>query len=83
MIVKMYYINGMPFTFDELPDGHLSDLDLIKEADKHKRYTDEDMYLYYYYLVEEELHPCLFPIDLENPEELPDDISIHIDTDDL
>ena len=83
MIVKMYYINGMPFTFDELPDGHLSDLDLIKEADKHKRYTDEDMYLYYYYLVEEELHPCLFPIDSENPEELPDDISIHIDTDDL
>jgi len=83
MIVKMYYINGMPFTFDELPDGHLSDLDLIKEADKHRRYTDEDMYLYYYYLVEEEMHPCLFPIDLENPEELPDDISIHIDTDDL
>ena len=73
----------MPFTFDELPDGHLSDLDLIKEADKHRRYTDEDMYLYYYYLVEEEMHPCLFPIDLENPEELPDDISIHIDTDDL
>ena len=83
MIVKMYYINGMPFTFDELPDGHLSDLDLIKEADKHRRYTDEDMYLYYYYLVEEEMYPCLFPIDLENPEELPDDISIHIDTDDL
>ncbi len=83
MIVKMYYINGMPFTFDELPDGHLSDLDLIKEADKHRRYTDEDMYSYYYYLVEEEMHPCLFPIDLENPEELPDDISIHIDTDDL
>jgi len=22
----------------------------------------------------------LFPVDLENPEELPDDISIHIDT---
>ena len=79
----MFFINGIPFTFDELPDGHLSDLDLIKEADKHRRYTDEDMYLYYYYRVEEEMHPCLFPIDLENPEELPDDISIHIDTDDL
>ena len=34
MIVKMYFINGMPFTFDELPDGHLEDQELIKEADK-------------------------------------------------
>ena len=25
MIVKMYFINGMPFTFDELPEGHLRD----------------------------------------------------------
>ena len=33
MIVKMYFINGMPFTFDELPEGHLRDQDLIKEAD--------------------------------------------------
>ena len=37
------------------------------------------MYQYYSYLVEEELHPCLFSVELENPEELPDDISIHID----
>jgi hypothetical protein len=25
----------------------------------------------------------LFPVELENPEELPDDISIHIDTDEF
>ena len=31
MIVKMYFINGMPFTFDELPDGHLEDQELIPE----------------------------------------------------
>ena len=41
-----------------------------------------DMYQYYSYLVEEELHPCLFYVDLENPEELPDDIDIHIDWED-
>ena len=58
----------------------LRDQDLIKEADKHRTYNDDEMYQYYGYLVEEELHPCLFPVDLENPEELPDDISIHIDT---
>ena len=67
-------------TFDELPDGHLEDQELIKEADKHRTFNDDEMYQYYGYLVEEELHPCLFPVDLENPEELPDDISIHIDT---
>ena len=80
MIVKMYFINGMPFTFDELPDGHLEDQELIKEADKYRTFNDDEMYQYYGYLVEEELHPCLFAVDLENPEELPDDISIHIDT---
>ena len=47
MIVKMYYINGMPFTFDELPDGHLRDHDLIKEADKQRTFDDADMYQYY------------------------------------
>tara|TARA_B100000427_G_scaffold129305_1_gene107590 strand:- start:45 stop:344 length:300 start_codon:yes stop_codon:yes gene_type:complete len=83
MIVKMYFINGMPFTFDELPDGHLEDQELIKEADKYRTFNDDEMYQYYGYLVEEELHPCLFPVELENPEELPDDISIHIDTDEF
>ena len=32
-IVKMFLINEMPFTFDELPDGHLWDEDLCKIAD--------------------------------------------------
>ena len=73
MIVKMYFINGMPFTFDELPDGHLRDVDLIKEADESRTFNDDDMYQYYSYLVEEEL---------QNPEELPDDIDIHIDWED-
>ena len=45
MIVKMYFINGMPFTFDELPDGHLRDADLIKEADESRTFNDDDMYL--------------------------------------
>ncbi len=54
MIVKMYFINGMPFTFDELPEGHLRDQDLIIEADKHRTYNDDEMYQYYGYLVEEE-----------------------------
>ena len=30
MIVLMYFIQGVPFTFDELPDEVLNDLDIIK-----------------------------------------------------
>lgn len=73
IIVKMYFINGVPFTFDELPDGHLYDLDLVSEADKNPRYDVEDLYLYSFYLIDEEVHPCLFPVQLKNPEDMPDD----------
>ena len=31
-IVKMYYLNDVPFTFDELPDGHLWDKDLVEDC---------------------------------------------------
>ena len=33
-IVKMYFINGMPFTFDELENGQTYDQDIISEAKK-------------------------------------------------
>ena len=39
IIVNMYFINGMPFTFDELPDSHLEDQELIEEADKHPTFN--------------------------------------------
>jgi len=74
----MYFINEKPFTFDELPDGHLEDEDLLREADKNASFDDEDMYNNFFYLIEEELHPCFFAIDLENPEELPDDLNYAI-----
>ena len=44
MIVKMYFINHVPFTFDELPDGHLQDQDLCREADKNRSFEPEDLY---------------------------------------
>ncbi len=73
-IVLMYFINNVPFTFDELPDGHLYDQNLLKEADKNKNYDPEDLFLSSFYLIDEEAHPLLFEMDLENPEELPEDI---------
>ena len=82
MIVKMYFINEVPFTFDELPDGHLYDKDLIELADNQLRFEPEDLYLNSFYLIDEEAHPLLFEIDLENPQDLPQDI-LELDEEDL
>lgn len=72
-IVLMYFINNIPFTFDELPEGHLQDLELIKLADQQLRYDPEDLFKTSFYLIDEEAHPLLFPVELENPEDLPQD----------
>ena len=73
MIVKMYFINEIPFTFDELPDGHLYDQELCRTADKYRTFEPEDLYKNSFYLIDEEAHPLLFDMDLENPEDLPDE----------
>jgi len=72
-IVKMYFINEIPFTFDEMPDGHLYDQDLLREADKNKDYDPDDLYKASFYLMDEEVHPLMFELELENPEDLPID----------
>lgn len=82
-IVLMYFISGVPFTFDELPDGHLYDLDLCRAADKNRTFEPEDLYKNSFYLIDEEAHPCLFPVELENPEDMPEDNEIHYDGEDL
>jgi hypothetical protein len=74
MIVKMYFINQVPFTFDELEDGHLYDKDLRKLADKQRSFDPEDLFKSSFYLIDEEAHPLLFEVDLENPQDLPEDI---------
>lgn len=82
MIVKMYFINYIPFTFDELPEGHLHDQDLCREADKYRTFEPDDLYQSSSYLIEEEAHPLLFEMDIENPEDLPEDID-EFDIEDL
>ena len=75
-IVLMYFIKGIPFTFDELEDLYKTEADLpmIKTiADLEKRYNTDELYKYYAYLMYEEMHPMVFPIELENPEDLPPD----------
>jgi len=83
MIVKMYFINHVPFTFDELPDGHLYDVDLCRAADKERTFEPEDLYKSSFYLIDEECHPCMFPVELENPEDMPDEDYYIFDEEDL
>jgi hypothetical protein len=73
MIVKMYFINQIPFTFDELPDGHMYDEDLKRLADKQRTFEPNDLFKNSFYLIDEEAHPLLFEMDLENPQDLPDE----------
>ena len=72
-IVLMYFINQVPFTFDELSDDSITDLELIKLADEERRFDAEDLYLSSQYLILEECHPLMFEVELENPEMLPID----------
>ena len=82
MIVKMYFINQVPFTFDELPDGHLEDEELVELANKETAFEPEDLYRSSFYLIDEQAHPCLFLMDLENPEDMPEEI-YYYDEEDL
>jgi hypothetical protein len=45
-------------------------------------YLDHSMIVKMYF-IDEEVHPCLFPVDLENPEDMPDDEVYYYDEEDL
>ena len=67
-IVLMYFINGIPFTYDELEDVEDVEEDVRIIADYETKYNTEELYNYSSYLMQEEFHPLLFELDLENPE---------------
>ena len=83
MIVKMYFLNDIPFTFDELPVGHLWDQEIIKEANKNESYEVDDVYRGSQYLILEQAHPCFDPIEISNPQILPEDLVPFYDEEDL
>jgi hypothetical protein len=69
-IIKTYYINNIPFTFDEIPDIAQDDPEIIQKANEQLTMTPEIFYHKSFYLIDEEVHPCLFEVELENPEVL-------------
>ena len=72
-LVLMYFIQNVPFTFDELPEIAKEDLEIVTLADENRRWKIEDLYKAYSYLMEEECNPLVFELELENPELVPID----------
>ena len=71
-ICLFYYIQGTPFTFDELPSLMQDHPEVIAEADSHEPLEPEDMWKISNYLIQEQMHPCLFVVPVDHPELLPD-----------
>ena len=72
MIVKMYFLNYIPFTFDEIPSVAMDDPEVVMEANKNNVVTCEQLYRSASYLTEELAMPLIYEMDLENPQDLPD-----------
>jgi hypothetical protein len=72
-LVLMYFINNIPFTFDDVPESYIYDREILELADNEREFEPEDLYQSSYYLIMEECHPLMFELDLENPEMLPVD----------
>ena len=73
VVVLVYLIQDIPFTFDELPEIANNCPDVVKAADEGKRWTAEEMYRASNYLIMEECHPMLFDLEVDKPELLPVD----------
>lgn len=72
-IVDMYFINGIPFTFDNITAIMEDDPYVMMEAKDNVSYDSEDMYRWSNYLIMEECHPLIYELELENPEAMPRD----------
>ena len=72
-VVDMWYIQGIPFTFDELP-APMAIQEIQQEAASNESYTMEDMMQWSDYLIAEQGHPLLFTVEefIENYEEVPE-----------
>ena len=72
-VVRMYFIQGIPYTFDELPQIIQDHPSVHTEALESEEYYDEQLYRWHSYLMEEECHPLCFELPVNDPELLPKD----------
>ena len=72
-VVRMYFIQGLPYTFDELPLIVQDHPAVQAEALQGRDWDDDDLYKVSSYLIEEQCHPLVFEIEVDNPQLLPQD----------
>ena len=70
--VNFWFINGVPFTFNEVPEFWTTE-DLPEEPLPNCKYHIEDLYHFSNYLILEECHPLLFEMEelIENFQDIP------------
>jgi|688.fasta_scaffold224723_5 hypothetical protein len=71
VLALFYFIEGIPFDMDFIEKE--GNLDAVNEANKNKSIKADDFFRSSQYLIDEEAHPMLFLLELENPEKLPKD----------
>jgi len=74
-IVKVYFINDTPFTYDSLDDIMKEDETIIAEILNWPTLTIEEIRQKSAYLLEEGLHPLLNSVELHPESVLPDMLS--------
>ena len=72
-VILAYFIQNVPFTFDELPEIARNLPEVEMAANDNKRWTPEEMYRASMYLMTEEAHPMMFELEVDRPELLPVD----------
>ncbi len=64
-IVLVYFFNGMPFVYDDIDEMEQEDAYVKACANAEETLTTEHLTRNSEYLIMEELHPLLFPIELD------------------
>jgi len=72
-VILVYFIQNIPFTFDELPEIARNLPEVEQTANQNKRWSSEQMYQSSMYLMTEECHPMMYDIEVDKPELLPVD----------
>ena len=72
-VVRMYFIQGIPYTFDELPTLVQDHPGVQTEALSDQDWDMDMLYRASAYLAEEHCHPLMFELEVDNPELLPQD----------
>lgn len=74
--VKIYFLQGTPFTWDDLTGIEKDDPEVLTQLSKNDIISLNDILNGSAYLIAEELHPLIYEIALSLDSELPDGVEL-------